>query len=47
VWAALYEGEYTEKTLPEYQSKGYENELLICRQYDPATGEYIGLRNFC
>lgn len=43
---ALYEGEYTEETLPEYQPKGYENELLICRQYDPATGEYIGLRKF-
>lgn len=45
-WAALYEGEYTLDTLPEYQPKGYEQELLICRQYDPTTGEYIGLRKF-
>ena len=46
VWIALYEGEYTIDTLPEYQPKGYEQELLICRQYDPSTGEYIGLRKF-
>lgn len=45
-WAALYEGEYTTETLPEYQPKGYENELLVCRQYDPITDEYIGLRKF-
>ena len=45
-WIALYEGEYTIDTLPEYQPKGYEQELLICRQYDPTTGEYIGLRKF-
>lgn len=45
-WAALYEGEYTAETLPEYQPKGYENELLVCRQYDPSTGEYVGLRKF-
>lgn len=40
---ALYEGEYTIDTLPEYQSKGYANELLVCNQYDPETGEYIGI----
>lgn len=45
-WAALYEGEYTTETLPEYQPKGYENELLICHQYDPYTDEYIGLSKF-
>lgn len=43
---ALYEGEYTAETLPGYQPKGYEQELLVCRQYDPSTGEYIGLRKF-
>ena len=32
-WAALYEGEYTEKTLPEYQPKGYGVELAECRRY--------------
>lgn len=45
-WAVLYEGEYTAETLPEYRPKGYAQELLICRQYDPYTGEYIGLRKF-
>lgn len=45
-WATLYEGEYTIDTLPEYHPKGYETELLICRQYDAETGEYIGLRKF-
>ena len=46
VWVALYEGNYTLDTIPEYQPKGYEAELLICRQYDPTTAEYIGLRKF-
>ena len=46
VWVALYEGVYTLDTLPEYQPKGYEAELLICRQYDYETGKYIGLRKF-
>ena len=46
LWAALYEGEYTPDTLPEYQSRGYETELLLCGQYDPTTGAYIGLRKF-
>lgn len=32
-WAALYEGEYTAETLPEYQPKGYGVELLECRRY--------------
>lgn len=29
-WAALYEGEYTAETLPEYQPKGYMVEALNC-----------------
>ena len=45
-YAALYEGEYTVDTIPEYHPKGYENELLVCRQYDPFNGVYIGLSNF-
>ena len=45
-WAALYEGSYTADTLPEYQPKGYANELLVCRQYDLTTDDYIGLRKF-
>ena len=32
-WAALYEGEYTLDTLPEYQTKGYGAELQECRRY--------------
>lgn len=33
VWAALYEGEYTVETLPEYQPKGYATELAECQRY--------------
>lgn len=29
-WAALYEGEYTAETLPEYQPKGYGVEVVNC-----------------
>ena len=32
-WMALYEGEYTEETLPEYQPKGYGAELAECQRY--------------
>ena len=32
-WAALYEGEYTAETLPEYQPKGYGAELRECKRY--------------
>ena len=32
-WAALYEGEYTAETLPEYQPKGYGAELTECQRY--------------
>lgn len=33
VWAALYEGEYTADTLPEYKPKGYGAELAECQRY--------------
>lgn len=33
VWCALYEGEYTLDTLPEYRPKGYGAELAECRRY--------------
>ena len=32
-WAALYEGEYTLDTIPEYQPKGYATELAECQRY--------------
>lgn len=32
-WAALYTGEYTAETLPEYQPKGYGAELAECQRY--------------
>lgn len=32
-WAALYEGEYTADTLPEYIPKGYTAELMECKRY--------------
>ena len=32
-WIALYEGEYTAETLPEYIPKGYAHELLECQRY--------------
>ena len=44
-WAALYEGEYTAETLPEYQPKGYGAELAECQRYfqvvKSAGSEYI------
>lgn len=33
VWAALYKGQYTYETLPEYQPKGYAAELAECLRY--------------
>lgn len=52
VWVALYEGEYTAETLPEYRSKGYGAELAECQRYylkishDPlGTGYTIGAGN--
>lgn len=32
-WVALYEGEFTTNTLPDYQPKGYAAELLECQRY--------------
>ena len=32
-WVALYEGEYTAETLPEYHPKGYGAELAECMRY--------------
>lgn len=32
-WAALYEGAYTEETLPPYVPKGYATELAECQRY--------------
>ena len=33
LWAALYEGEYTAETVPEYRPKGYGAELAECQRY--------------
>ena len=33
LWAALYKGEYTADTLPEYVPKGYAAELAECQRY--------------
>lgn len=33
VWIALYEGEYTAETLPDYQPKGYAVELAQCYRH--------------
>lgn len=41
-WVALYEGEYTAETLPEYRPKGYGAELAECqRYYIPLTSECV------
>ena len=32
-YVALYEGEYTAETLPEYMPKGYAHELMECKRY--------------
>ena len=37
-WAALYYGEYTIDTLPEYQPKGYGQELAECQRYTIKLG---------
>lgn len=39
-WAALYRGEYTADTLPEFVPKGYAAELLACQRY------YIRVKTF-
>lgn len=43
-WVALYSGGYTIENLPEYLPKNYEEELLICTQYSPFTGNYLGIQ---
>lgn len=50
-WVALYEGEYTAETLPEYQPKGYGAELAECQRYyrkveigGVCKADYIGLK---
>lgn len=40
-WIALYEGEYTAETLPEYQPKGYAAELAECRRYYQRVGQLL------
>lgn len=40
-WAAVYEGEYTAETLPEYKPKGYAAEVLGCNVSD--TGNANGM----
>ena len=32
-WVAVYEGEYTDETIPEYQPKGYVAEELQCKRF--------------
>lgn len=41
---AIYEGEFTLETLPEYQPKGYAAELLECQRYyyKPGAATYYG-----
>lgn len=39
-WIALYEGEYTEETLPDYKPKGYSAELAECQRYYVAYDFY-------
>lgn len=39
-YAALYEGEYTAETMPEYQPKGYGAELAECQRYFKRIGSY-------
>lgn len=42
-WVALYEGEYTAKTLPDYHPKGYITELMECQRYfRNIYGDFIG-----
>lgn len=41
-WAALYQGTYTEETMPEYRPKGYAAEFTEClRYYLNAPDQYI------
>ena len=42
---ALYKGEYTDNTIPEYNPKGYTNELRECQRYGCSIqgGTYAGV----
>ena len=42
-WLALYEGEFTAETLPEYQPKEYAAELAECRRYFRKYDSWDGL----
>lgn len=47
-WAAMYDGEYTEETLPEYRSRGYGAEAGICRTVGndgKGSAEYLEFEN--
>lgn len=47
-WAALYEGEYTAETLPEYVPKGYAHEYLeCCRYFYKPTRDDMALMGTC
>jgi hypothetical protein len=45
-WIALYEGEYTADTLPEYQPKGHAAELLECQRYYWQTSGWTGFNGY-
>ena len=45
VWAALYAGEYTAATLPEYHPKGYGAELAECQRYLRIVGAQMSNAN--
>lgn len=46
-WVALYEGEYTTKTIPMYRPKGYFEELNKCRKYYRIyKGDFITLSGY-
>ena len=45
-WAAVYEGEYTEDTLPEYKPNDYVHELMECKLCCQRLSIYGGFRCF-
>lgn len=45
VWAAIYEGTYTQDTLPPYQAKGPSEELAACKRYAQRLSVYYLDRN--
>lgn len=44
-WAALYEGTYTQDTLPPYQAKGPSEELAACKRYAQRLSAFYLDRN--